>query len=156
MAIKRFESEELARLESILAQLDIKASELRDALRGIGAKDFTTLEADVEDIATKLGNATGWQHGYITVNTPGTPVQGPNVPIAPGKAVALIYYPKNTGEIAIGASSSGAVHPDNGGTGEPILLTAIGQSMRLQVSNLNLIWVDATVAGEKVMWFVET
>jgi len=41
-------------LSGILAQLDITLSALRDALRGTGSKDFTTLEADVESILAKL------------------------------------------------------------------------------------------------------
>lgn len=163
MAVKRFEDEHLDKLDSIfnqltsiLGQLDITLSGLRDALQGSGTRDLTTLEADVEDVATKLGNATGWQHGYITVSTAGTPVQGPNVAVAPGKAVVLVYHPANTGEIAIGNSSTTAVHPTNGGTGEPIILTAAGQSVRLFITNLNLIWVDATVGGDKVMYITET
>jgi len=42
------------RLEDILAQLDITLSAFRDALRGAGNKDFTTLEADVESIDATL------------------------------------------------------------------------------------------------------
>ena len=41
-------------LSGILAQLDITLSALRDALRGTGSKDFTTLEADVESILAQL------------------------------------------------------------------------------------------------------
>jgi len=42
------------KIAAILAKLDITLSELRDALRGTGAKDFTTLEADVESINAKV------------------------------------------------------------------------------------------------------
>ena len=41
-------------VSSILSQLDIALSELRDALKGTGNKDFTTLEADVESILSQL------------------------------------------------------------------------------------------------------
>ena len=41
-------------LSGILAQLDITLSALRDALRGTGSKDFTTLEADAESILAQL------------------------------------------------------------------------------------------------------
>jgi len=41
-------------VSSILSQLDIALSELRDALKGAGNKDFTTLEADVESILAQL------------------------------------------------------------------------------------------------------
>jgi len=39
---------------SILAQLNITLSALRDALRGTGTKDFTTLETDIESILARL------------------------------------------------------------------------------------------------------
>jgi hypothetical protein len=41
-------------LSSVLAQLDITLSALRDALRGANTKDFSTLEADVESVRTQL------------------------------------------------------------------------------------------------------
>lgn len=41
-------------LASILAQLDITQSALRDALRGASNKDFTTLETDVEAVLSQL------------------------------------------------------------------------------------------------------
>jgi len=41
-------------LSSIRSQLDIKLSELRDALKGADNKDFSTLEADVEAILSQL------------------------------------------------------------------------------------------------------
>lgn len=174
MAVKRFESEELTHLEAILAQLDMKMSALLSAIkgtgdrdlttletdleniRGSGNRDLTTLETDIEDIAAKLGNRNSWQHGYITVSSAGNPVQGPDVAVAPGKAVVIIYHPDNTGKIGIGNSSENALLPGNGGSGEPIILDAKGQSLVLYISNLNLIWVDAAVSGEKVMWICET
>lgn len=39
---------------TLTAQLDIALSALRDALRGTGSKDFTTLEADAESILAQL------------------------------------------------------------------------------------------------------
>jgi len=41
-------------LNSVLSQLDITLSALRDALRGTANKDFSTLEADVESINAKV------------------------------------------------------------------------------------------------------
>jgi len=43
-----------ATLNSILSQLDITLGTLRDALKGAGNRDFTTLETDVESILSKL------------------------------------------------------------------------------------------------------
>jgi len=45
---------EWKKLVDILNQLDITLSELRDALRGTGNKDFTTLETDVESVLAQL------------------------------------------------------------------------------------------------------
>lgn len=39
---------------SILSQLDITTSALRDAIRGTNTKDFSTLETDIEAILAKL------------------------------------------------------------------------------------------------------
>jgi hypothetical protein len=41
-------------LSSVLAQLDITLSALRDALRGTGTRDFTTLETDLEAVLGQL------------------------------------------------------------------------------------------------------
>ena len=41
-------------LSSVLSQLDITISALRDALRGANTKDFSTLEADAESILGQL------------------------------------------------------------------------------------------------------
>jgi len=41
-------------LSSVLSQLDITISALRDALRGANTKDFSTLEADAESILSQL------------------------------------------------------------------------------------------------------
>jgi len=47
-------AKEEGNLASILTQLDITLSALRDALRGASTKDFSTLETDVESIYSKL------------------------------------------------------------------------------------------------------
>jgi len=41
-------------IENILAKLDIALSELRDAIKGAGDKDLSTLESDIESILAKL------------------------------------------------------------------------------------------------------
>jgi hypothetical protein len=46
-------------IASILSQLDITLSGLRDAIRGASTKDFTTLEADIEIISGKLPATLG-------------------------------------------------------------------------------------------------
>jgi hypothetical protein len=66
--------------------------------------------------------------------------------------VVIAYHPSNTGLIGIGNSSDNA----NLATGTPFILSGAGQAISLMVDNLNRIWVDASVSGEKVMYIVET
>jgi len=139
-------------LTDLANQLDITLSALRDALRGTGAKTLTDLDTRLSNVETRLGSRTSFVTGFITVTTAGTPVQGPNVAVAPGKGVVIAYHPDNTGRIGIGNSSSSA----NLSTGTPFILSAAGQAVILHVDNLNRIWVDASVSGEKVMYIVET
>jgi len=137
---------------ALTGSLDIALSALRDALRGTGGKTLTDLNTGITNVDTKLGNRTSFVTGFITVTTAGTPVQGPDLAVAPGKAVVIAYHPSNTGLIGIGNSSANA----NLSTGTPFILSGAGQAVSLMVDNLNRIWVDASVNGEKVMYIVET
>ena len=137
---------------ALTGSLDIALSALRDALQGTGGKTLTDLNTGITNVDTKLGNRTSFVTGFITVTTAGTPVQGPDLAIAPGKAVVIAYHPSNTGLIGIGNSSANA----NLSTGTPFILSGAGQAISLMVDNLNRIWVDASVNGEKVMYIVET
>jgi len=136
----------------LIGSLNISLSALRDALLGTGGKTLTDLNTGITNVDTKLGNRTSFVTGFITVTTAGTPVQGPNIAVAPGKAVVIAYHPDNTGKIGIGNSSANA----NLSTGTPFILSGAGQAVSLMVDNLNRIWVDASVNGEKVMYIVET
>jgi hypothetical protein len=137
---------------ALTGSLDIALSALRDALRGTGGKTLTDLNTGITNVDTKLGNRTSFVTGFITVTTAGTPVQGPDIAVAPGKAVVIAYHPNNTGLIGIGNSSANAKLS----TGTPFILSGAGQAISLMVDNLNRIWVDASVSGEKVMYIVET
>jgi len=53
----------------ILAQLDITLSSLRDALRGPGAKNFTTLETDTEAILSRLNTNLSTRASEATLAT---------------------------------------------------------------------------------------
>jgi len=108
------------------------------------------LESKQDTIISLLQTEGSWDHGQITVSTAGTAVQGPNVTIGPGKELCVTYHPGNAGDIYIGNSSTSATSTDG------IILNAVGQSIWLKISNVNLIWVNASVSGDKVMWFVET
>jgi hypothetical protein len=137
---------------TLTSQLNITLAALRDALLGTGGKTLTDLNTGITNVDTKLGNRTSFVTGFITVTTAGTPVQGPDIAVAPGKAVVIAYHPSNTGLIGIGNSSDNAKLA----TGTPFILSGAGQAISLMVDNVNRIWVDASVSGEKVMYIVET
>ena len=135
-----------------LAKLDITLSALRDAIvNGTTPTDLLAVKNEITSLLNTQKNRGAWTHGYITVTTAGTPVQGPNIVIPDGFAVSLIYHPKNTGDVGIGASSAAA----NLSTGTPVILTAVGQSFAERVTNLNLLWFDVSVSGEKIIYAVE-
>ncbi len=53
----------------IYAQLDLKISELRDALKGANNKDFSTLEIDVEGILSQMDVALSTRASESTLNS---------------------------------------------------------------------------------------
>ena len=80
--------------------------------------------------------------GQITVTTAGTAVQGTDVP---GGEFMLKPDPDNTEAIWVG-NVAGDVTNANG-----FPLDA-GESIIVKVSNLDALWFDADVNGEKVCW----
>jgi len=51
--------------EAILVQTDLKLSQFRDALRGAGNKDLTTLEADLENLNNKIPSDPAREGGNL-------------------------------------------------------------------------------------------
>lgn len=80
----------------------------------------------------------------------GTPVQGPNIQIPDGTALVIMPHPNNVGVITVGDTAANAV---NTVTNNFRLLT--GQSLSLEVRNMNSLWFDVTVAGDDVMLIAE-
>lgn len=137
----------IERLTSILTSVD-GLEGMVDTLEVLQGAANTGLAV----IATNTDSATAWNHGHITVASTTTPVQGPNIAVAPGKAVSVVYHPDSTGRFGIGKSAALA---NPAGAGGPVLLSAVGQSAMFYVSNVNQLWVGATVNGGRVFWFVE-
>ena len=82
--------------------------------------------------------------GQITVTTAGTEVQGPSVSGTPFQIKAL---PTNTGVMYVGNDGSNAV---SSSTGYPL---SAGDVVILgNITNLNQIYVDSSINGEKVAW----
>lgn len=82
----------------------------------------------------------------VTVVVSGTPVQGPDVVIPEGVKVTVKGHPSNTGTMTIADSSANAVN-----TGANCDRLLANQAQDHQVINMNRIWVDATVSGERVL-----
>ena len=80
--------------------------------------------------------------GQITVTTAGTAVQGDD---APGNAFALKAHHDNTDAVWVG-NVSGDVTNANG------YVLEAGESVVVYVANLNHLYFDADVNGEKICW----
>ena len=84
--------------------------------------------------------------GQITVAAAGTAIQGTAVA---GRTFAFRAHPDNTDTAWIGSDE--AASPDvSATTGFP--LHTDGNTVVLTVNNLNQLWFDADVNGEKVCW----
>ncbi len=82
--------------------------------------------------------------GLITVATAGTAVQGPNVTNLGGFWVKA--HPNNTDTVWVGNDGAGDVANTNGFPLNP------GEAILISVTNLNSLWFDADVSGEKLCW----
>ena len=80
--------------------------------------------------------------GQITVTTAGTAVQGPD---KEGLSFALKAHPNNTDTVWFGNNASDI----DSSTGFPLNK---GEGVILTISNLNRLWFDADVNGEKICW----
>ena len=81
-------------------------------------------------------------HNLVTVTTAGTEVQvsATSVPI---KGITIKALAANTGTMYVGSSTVASTN------GYPL---AAGQAISFDISNLNTVWVDASVNGEKVSY----
>jgi len=121
-------------------QLDITLSAHRDGLKGTGARDFTTLETDVEGVKSDLDSATGIYSAQVTVGT--TAVQlATNQAVHAGCEVVVKADDDNTGYVYIGPSG---VTTSTGFRLNP------GQSISYRVDNVNRLYAIASAASQKV------
>jgi hypothetical protein len=79
--------------------------------------------------------------GLIEVETAGTKQQLPNIPC---HEVTIIAKRTNTGYIYIGASNVSSIEPNYG------VELAAKESFTFTVSNVNILYMDATVSGEGI------
>jgi len=105
--------------------------------------DWTYFQADLNGSLYTTHGITGGADGTKVILSAGSDlVLGGDVPC---KKVDIQAQTDNTGLIAIGFTGVDATEAD--GTG--IILRA-GDTYSLEINNLNLIYVDATVSGEGV------
>ena len=95
-------------------------------------------------------NTNSFVTGQQNVTTSGTPVQLTNLVIQPGILVIIKAKNGNTGTITIGNSSANALN-----TGTIFFALAAGQSVLIQLQNLNRIWIDSTVSGNGIEYLFE-
>lgn len=81
--------------------------------------------------------------GQITVTTAGTAVQGT---ARASHLIALKAHPDNTDAVWVGNDDAGDVTSSNGYPLDP------GEAIVIEVVNLNYLWFDADVNGEKICW----
>lgn len=93
--------------------------------------------------------ATNIYTGQKTVTTSGTPVQLANQSVENDQIVLLKAKASNTGSITVGFNSASALYSGSG-----FFKLAAGQAIEIRCTNTNLIWIDSTVNGEGVEYFV--
>lgn len=84
--------------------------------------------------------------GQVTVATAGTAIQGTD---APGALFLIKAHPDNTDTIWVG--NDDAASPDVTSS-NAFPLDARDAPIVISLSNLNTLWFDADVSGEKACW----
>jgi hypothetical protein len=97
------------------------------------------------------GNRSSFTTGQKIVTAAGTAEQLPDVKIPDGFFAIMMADPKNTGYIYPGETKDIAEY----NAANDIFRLEAGDSIPLHITNLNLIWCDASVSGEGVSFYVE-
>ena len=102
--------------------------------------------------STVIKNRDSFSTGVKTVTSAGTAEQlsSTSVPVPDGFKIILVALPGNTGDIYFGNSQTNAQS-----TSARFDKLEAGDSIALQLTNLNLIWIDSSVDGEGASWYVE-
>jgi len=127
---------EVTLLDSILAQLDITLSALRDALKGAGNKDFTTLESDIESINAKIQSQSA--DVFVKDLSVGTDPAQVDTDSAYRDEVIILADSGNTDTVYVGNSSN------------QLFPLAGGASVAIRKTALSLIYVRAASGTQSV------
>jgi len=97
-----------------------------------------------------LGNKSSFATGQKDVTSAGIAEQLPDVSIPDGFKAIVVAKPGNTGYIYLGNSKANA----ESATVRFDRLEA-GDSIAVQLTNLNLCWIDSSQDGEGISYYVE-
>lgn len=119
-----------------------------------GIEVISMADADLTNpniITTPAPNATAFTIVVSTITTAGTPVQLPNIVVPDGRALVVVSDAGNATNkvVYVATSSANALSAATRATLSP------GNSVKLYVTNANLVWVDSNANGQKVDVIVE-
>lgn len=137
-------AEEKATSEEEVETLGSVTIEIRDLLQNI----FLALGGE-EAAVEAAENMKWWEVERALVGVVGEPKQLPPQAIPTGYGVVVKAMHTNTGEIYVSNSKYNVKDPNRRAVFEK------KDGTILQVDNTDLIWIDASVAGEGVEWWVE-
>ena len=100
--------------------------------------------------ASDFDNRTSFATGQKNVTTAGTAEQMATLTIPSRLAVVIKAKPANGGNIFLGNSKANAESSTVRHT------LQANEGVKLYISNLNLVWIDAATSGEGVEYIVET
>jgi len=127
--------------------------ETREALATIIAL-LQEQKAYLAEIAAKeigiLANKPALVMGQVNVTVAGTPVQLPDIVIPDGFKAIILAKPGNTGFIYLGTSQVQAQDATS-------YFDRLGaaDSITFQITNLELLWINANIAGDGITYSVE-
>jgi len=119
-----------------------------------GEDQFATpVEATIFGVITvaAVPNRAAWTAQTVTVAVPGTAVQGPNVPVPDGFSVAIVFRTTQLG------NPQGYMGNSMANASNPSFNTQFlkGDTRRLFITNMDLLWFDSDTAGAVFELFVE-
>lgn len=141
------------------AKLDIALSALRDALRGTGVKDFTTLEADIETILARLDVALSTRATEATLSTRATETtlaaRASEATLAASRDLLLNVFAQLLGA---DETLSQSITLDTAGRTllDIYTIAAAATTFRLDVSNDNTNWITDYLTWAAVASVKET
>jgi len=89
-------------------------------------------------------DVAGAVSGQINIESAGTEVSGPNVPLTNGAYIKALAG--NTGKVYVGLHSDGTVSSSTG------FELSAGNMVLIQVQNLNQLKFDAATSNDKFCW----